>query len=188
MEEWRDVAGWEEYEVSNLGNIRSKDRWVIYSDGDRHFYKGKEKKQQVHIKTGYKLVFLHSGGKMGRNKMLRVHRLVAQAFLPNPGGKPDVNHKNCNRQDNRAENLEWCTRKENIVHRFRHGDRTTTNCATLCVETGQIFQSRVEAGNSCGVECKDICRAIKSGGKSGGYHWKSLISLQEKGKLRCQKK
>ena len=104
MEEWRDVPGYEGlYQVSNLGRVRSEKR----STTRGVILKGK-------INThGYVEVTL---SKKNVRKTARVHRMVAIAFIPNPEGKPQVNHRNGDRSDNRAENLEWCTASENMVH------------------------------------------------------------------------
>jgi hypothetical protein len=58
---------------------------------------------------------------LGKENPRRVHRLVAQAFIPNPDGKPHVNHIDGNKQNNKVENLEWCTRSENTIHAYRTG-------------------------------------------------------------------
>lgn len=175
IEEWRDVKGWEGlYQVSSMGRVRSIDRMVAHRDGKKQFYKGAPKKLRLH-KTGYILVFLHRGGKKGENKMYRVHRLVAEAFVPNPEGKKVVNHKNFNRTDNRAINLEWCTTKENIIHRFKEGDKKTSNVVVKCIERNIIYESGREAAKACGLSsCSHILEATKSGGVSGGFHWERL--------------
>ena len=110
IEEWKDIEGYEGlYQVSNLGNVRSLDRTVIYSDGSECFYKGKILKQNKDI-GGYLRI---SFNKFGKKKIYFTHRLVAEAFIPNTDNKPSIDHINTNRTDNRVENLRWCTQKEN---------------------------------------------------------------------------
>ena len=111
MEIWKPIQGYEEYyEVSSEGNVRSKDR--IRANGIP--IKGKQLKPNV-LKDGYAQVTLVVNGKP---KCMKIHRLVAIAFIENPENKPQVNHKNGIRNDNRVENLEWVTISENHRHAF----------------------------------------------------------------------
>lgn len=105
MEQWKDVVGYEGlYEVSNLGRVRSLDRKIKYKNSFKTV-KGKYI-QQRYEPYGHLMVRLCKDGK---KKQYYVHRLVAQAFLPNPYNLPCINHKNEIPDDNRPENLEWCT-------------------------------------------------------------------------------
>lgn len=107
---WRQVVGYEGlYEVSNFGKVRSLDRYVKHPRGDLRL-KGRILKQQIDH-NGYLFVSLSKNGKV---KMFRIHRLVAQAFIPNPDNLPMVNHKDENPLNNQVFNLEWCTAKYNI--------------------------------------------------------------------------
>lgn len=119
MEEiWKDVVGYEGYyQVSNLGRVRSLDR--ITSNGRK--IKGKILSTKVNTPPYYPRVSLSVNGKM---KLVQVHRLVAQAFVynPDPEHKTQVGHKDESRTNNRADNLEWVTPKENSnmpLHRER---------------------------------------------------------------------
>jgi uncharacterized protein YaiE (UPF0345 family) len=105
MEIWKDIEGFETlYEVSNYGNIKNKTT-------------NKIRKLGVHS-MGYWHVDLWIKGKQF-NK--HVHRLVANAFIPNPDNKPFVNHKDGNKQNNFVDNLEWCTPLENMKHARKNG-------------------------------------------------------------------
>lgn len=113
MEIWKDVKGFEDcYEVSDLGNLRSKDRYVKHYKGGLRFYKSKVKSLRFN-KHGYLRCNLKKDGK--RFDFL-VHRLVASAFLDVSLDKNDVNHINGVKTDNRASNLEWCSSLENTIH------------------------------------------------------------------------
>lgn len=96
MEIWKVIKGYEKYQVSNLGRVKS--------------FFSKEKILKLRNHRGYSLVNLS-------NKTFKVHRLVAEAFLENETKKPEVNHKNKIKSDNTVSNLEWVTREENIYHR-----------------------------------------------------------------------
>lgn len=108
---WKWIPDFEGlYQVSTWGRIRSVDRWVIYKDGSKRFYKGRILKP-ARDENGYLLVVLSRDGK---RRNFRVHRLVAEAFIPNPENKPEVNHLDENKENNYVSNLEWSTHKDNI--------------------------------------------------------------------------
>ena len=121
MEEvWKDVVGYEGlYEVSSLGRVRSVDRIVAYRDGRKRFFKSAILQQRASTTSKYLSVPLYKDAKMKRH---RVHRLVAEAFVPNPEEKPQVGHKDENYLNNAASNLEWVTIRENNsmpIHKAR---------------------------------------------------------------------
>ena len=106
IEEWRPVVGYEGlYEVSNTGRVRSLDRYVKTCYGSYRLHKGKVLSPGIRP-DGYLVVSL-------QYRMFRVHRLVAEAFLPNPDNLPQVNHKDEDKSNNRVDNLEWCDSKYN---------------------------------------------------------------------------
>lgn len=110
MEEWRSIEGYESvYMVSNCGRVKSLDRWVNNKGNSKRFIKGKILKTVGN--NDYQHVLLCKNGKW---KWFYVHRLVAQAFIPNPDNLTEVNHINEIKQDNRVVNLEWCDRVYNI--------------------------------------------------------------------------
>jgi len=109
MEVWRQVKGWARYEVSSEGNVR---RVYGCSSGRPVRYKT----LQICVKEdGYCRIHV-SDGKI--RKWLYVHRIVAEKFVANPLDKPEVNHKDGIKSNNRFENLEWSTRSENAQHMF----------------------------------------------------------------------
>lgn len=110
---WKPVAGYEGiYEVSNLGRVRSLDREVANRWGTTKPVPGAIRTIAVK-REGYCFVNLF---RRSRGRPMYVHRLVAIAFLPNPEGLPQVNHIDGDKLNNRADNLEWCTGKENCQH------------------------------------------------------------------------
>ena len=106
---WKPIKGYEGmYEVSNLGNVRSLDRYV--TNGNRYcLLKGKPMKPYL-ISTGYLMADLYKNSQ--RTNYL-IHRLVSEAFIPNPNVLPFIDHINTIKTDNRVENLRWCSQKEN---------------------------------------------------------------------------
>lgn len=113
VEVWKDITGQGFYQVSSLGNIRSLPRKIIFSDGRERLY-GERVLKPYLDDLGYLRVSFKKGYR-------RVHRLVAEAFVPNPTGLPQVNHKDGNKQNNNVENLEWVDNKTNQIHALANG-------------------------------------------------------------------
>ena len=117
MEEWRDITGYEGYyQISSFGNARSVNRTVKVGSWITRRMNGRLLIKMVN--QGYFNVNLCQHGVP---KTIRVHRLVALTFIPNPKNKPSVNHKNGDRYDNRVENPEWVTPSENLKHASENG-------------------------------------------------------------------
>lgn len=109
---WKDIKGYEGlYQISNLGRVRSVSRYVYHNQFCP------QKIISLAIKrNGYVSVGLRNNN---IRKYYSVHRLVAEAFIPNPENKLEVNHKNGIKTDNRVENLEWVTHSENQCHSYK---------------------------------------------------------------------
>lgn len=122
-EEWRDIPGYEGlYQVSNLGNVRSMSRVQRNKKLGTTYFRQQRGRQRILRKNkrlGY--IYVDLWNISGRTH--RVHRLVAKAFLTPDKSRPDVNHKNGDKTDNRLENLEWCTKSENAQHAIETGLR-----------------------------------------------------------------
>lgn len=99
VEIWKDIKGYEgKYQVSNLGRFKNLLTNFVYKSRDENTYN----QIQMNINGEYTAKYLH--------------RLVAKTFIPNPNNKKEVNHIDGNKSNNKVENLEWCTRKENVKH------------------------------------------------------------------------
>lgn len=129
-EKWKDIPGYEGYYQANaLGDIRSVDRCVNHNYGGVALRKSRVLKLNTYGR--YKMVCLQ---REGIEKMTTVHSLIAKTFLPIPDfDKPQVNHKNGDKYDNRVENLEWCTCSENTRHAIRTGLRRPNQYSELIV-------------------------------------------------------
>lgn len=115
---WKDIKNYEGYyQVSTFGRIRGLDRLIVRSDGRSYLRKGKILTLILN-KDGYLNTKL---SKDGHTIPVRVHRIVAETFLPNPDNLPEVNHKDFNRTNNHIENLEWCSHIDNIRYTLSEG-------------------------------------------------------------------
>ena len=172
-EEWRDVADYEgRYQVSSEGRVKSLERKGRKSE--RILKPGVRSK-------GYLFVVLCAGGK---SRMFSVHRLVCTAFHDNPENKLDVNHINENKTDNRACNLEWCTRRENVNHGSRNERAANGIAKALSKQVGQYtldgelvktWVSTMEAERQTGFSRSNISQVARGKHKQAyGYIWKYI--------------
>lgn len=162
-EEWRDVVGFEGlYQVSNLGQVLSLPRVV---GSGKYARKTKSRIRKQSIETGYAMVELYRSD--GTKKMCLVHRLVAEAFIPNPDGKPTVNHIDGNKLNNHVQNLEWATQGENNEHALRTGLKYAK--PVRCIETGVIYPygaiAEAELDLHPGTVFRSIYESCKAYGK-----------------------
>lgn len=121
MIDWRPVPGFEgQYEVSACGRVRRCARTLVRANGRRYRVAELELAQ---VSAGHARCYRGVGMKVApkTNRVKLVHRLVAQAFIPNPERLPEVNHKNLDKCDNRVENLEWTTKVGNQAHAAKRG-------------------------------------------------------------------
>lgn len=117
MEIWKKTKEFGDYEVSNLGRVKSPDFILKTPTGQTWIKKGKILKPYKR-KKGYLVCDLRL---KGERKIVAVHRFVALAFIPNIDNKPQINHKDGNKENNIVSNLEWCTNSENQIHAFKTG-------------------------------------------------------------------
>lgn len=124
-------------------------------------------------RAGYYAVRLSMNG---INRMRLVHRLVAEAFIPNPDNLPVINHKDENKLNNHVSNLEWCTQKYNVNYGSAFERRMKKICKPIvCVETGETFRSVKEASEKIGLCRLQISLCLRGKAKTAaGFHWKYL--------------
>lgn len=179
---WKSIPNCADYEVSNFGRVRTKDRMVF--NGKGYFLKKSIICKQSISKKGYMVLTKRKG-----LPTQCVHRLVALAFIPNPDNKPQVNHIDGNKMNNNVNNLEWCTNTENQIHavacklndhsKYESGKvkRGVYKINPLTSEIVSKYNSISEAALKNGIKTpSNICRAIKNNTKVKGFYWKYIES------------
>jgi hypothetical protein len=143
------------YWVGNLGHVKNKHGKILKPE-----YSNK----------GYACVQLR---KDATTKKHRLHRLVAEAFIPNPGGLPEVNHKNLDKTDNCVGNLEWVDHKENCSHAMKSGCLSECERPVYCVDLDKTYKSASEASvhtGTCRTSIVKCCRGQLH--QAGGMLWR----------------
>ena len=176
QEQWKDIEGYEGiYQVSSFGRVRSLDRVRPDKNGVMQPFKGKILGQ--YPLNGYNHVALM---KNCQHRTTKVHRLVALAFVPGYFDGAEVNHKDENRLNNRADNLEWCDRKYNNNYGTRTEKATAhlrkIRKAVLQFDDNGNFIARYDscywAAKATGLRDFVIRRACGDGTRGGGFRWK----------------
>lgn len=181
QEEWRDVIGFEGiYQVSNYGRVKRIGR-KSGAVADRIL------KQALNIHSGYLQVGLWKNHKKSTKS---IHRFVALTFIPNPENKPEIDHIDGNRLNNRVDNLQWVTKSENMLNpitrgrsskshkinplwRGKYGKYHNRTIPIVCIELDRLFFGTKEAGRELNINSDCICKVLKGKIKTaGGYHWR----------------
>lgn len=165
IEKWKDIKGFESaYMVSNTGRIKSKDRTIESGRGWNVTRKSKVIKLSINKATGYYMINLNCRGKKYPKL---IHRLVAQAFIPNKLSKETVNHKDGNKLNNHVSNLEWATRSEQNIHASKMGLKkfTGVNHSQHKLTESQVIEIRSRKikplGSEFGVSDMTISDILK---------------------------
>lgn len=177
QEIWKDIKGYKDlYQVSNLGRVKSLER---YKDNHGKLQKVNEKiKVARKDKQGYELLDLYKDNKP---KTVRVHRLVAEAFIENINSKETVNHIDGNKSNNAASNLEWVSYKEQNIHFYKNNLKSKENIdkaikamtkvqskKVKCLNNGIIYDSASEAARQVGISPSLLMRCCRGERKSAG--------------------
>ena len=167
---WKPIEGYEGlYEVSNTGQVRSLDRYIKTCYEAYKLQKGKILNPGKNT-NGYLQVVLHCNGKC---KTINVHKLVAQAFIPNTDNLPMINHKDEDKTNNNVDNLEWCTSKYNINYGSRLNKSLLTKSERGYIDFNMIGLDRKEYSKIWRNNHKDIMRE---------YHKKYYMMNKDKWK------
>lgn len=177
METWKTTE-FKGYMVSDKGRVKAEARQVVYKDGRIGNFKEKILKPSIN-KKGYEVVYPSDSKKEGYKASVMVHRLVAEAFKPNPENKPQVNHKDGNKRNNLADNLEWATNLENHTHKLENNLSPETYMPkrveqlTLEGEHVAFHGSLYSAGKSVGSNQYGVSRVVNGLRKTcKGFLWR----------------
>lgn len=157
------------YEVSNKGRVKKLERATVGTNGGKYHSKEKILKDNSNG-TGYFQVWLRDN--KGKRKDLYVHRLVAEAFIPNPEGKPQVNHKDEVKSNNCVDNLEWMTAKENMNYGTRNERISKRTKGTN--KRGSGRKSKPVAQYTEDGELVEIWTSTKEAAHQLGFGWSSI--------------
>lgn len=174
---WKDVVGFEGlYMVSNLGRIKSVERYM-QNHSKLQLVPERIKSQRVGT-NGYLHTDLYKNNKQ---TTVKIHRVVAEAFIDNPDNKGTVNHKDGNKYNNCVDNLEWMTQSEQNFHFYKKNLKSKSNIdkavkamntanskKVMCLNTGVIYDSQNEAGRCIGVSSSRISISCKNNKYSAG--------------------
>lgn len=152
---WKDIIGYEGlYQVSNLGEVRSLPRYTT---------RGKVLSLYTSAQNGYVYANLC---KNNIKSTKRVHKLVMMAFCGVDSARPDINHKNGRKTDNRLVNLEWCSQRDNQIHAYALGLQPPSGIKVVCLDNLKVYlnltKAAIDAGGKFGEMVARVCRGERS--------------------------
>lgn len=160
-------------------------RYAITPDGKVWSYRSQRYLSDCNSGTGYKGVRVWDMA-LGKMKTLKIHRLVAEAYIPkpdwwSPGMKLDVGHRDNDRTNNNVDNLVWQTRKQNLdTDHWRECAKKKIFSKVKCVETGEVYESIAAAARALGIGKYGINLVLLGKQKtSGGFHWERVFDKPE---------
>ena len=177
---WKEIPGFDgRYMVSSIGRVASLSFPI--TAGRLHYSRKPHLLKPTRFANGYYGVNLTYD--KNRFKRINVHRLVAEAFLPNPEHLPHINHKDEDKSNNSVDNLEWCTEAYNVNYGTGIERSAKTRIATFCNckkvaklnddgEVIKIYDGLTYAAKDINRDYSAISSSIKRGGKCAGYFWK----------------
>jgi len=184
---WKSIPGYNgRYEISNFGRVKSLSRTKRgFHNGNEYFYMSNDKiLKATNLPIGYSQVTLFNGKEYKKHS---VHRIVAIVFIPNPKKLPFINHKDGDKANQKAENLEWCTAKENMQHAYkilkikpsqlgRFGGNHNKSRPIIQMDMNKNIIKKWESAMDAvrnGFESSCICRCCQGQQKiHKGYMWK----------------
>lgn len=167
---WKDIPNYEgKFQASNLGRIKRLPHIKITKSGKEVFVD----ERIENIRNDGENYFTAD---LEDDKFHQVHRLVAEAFLPNPNNKPIVNHIDGDMSNNKVDNLEWVTQKENMRHYINDLGVKNKKKPVRCLETGKCYESVMAARRDLGLYCRAVERSINTGRPHGGYTFEYIQS------------
>ncbi len=198
QEIWKDIENYPNYQISNLGRIKSKKRITkVGIKNVKRIIRNEKILKPSKLTKGYLGIRLYDNN--SNAKTFKIHRLVAQAFISNPNNLSQVNHIDGDKTNNTVENLEWCTCSENMKHSYNIGLRDKEKLKEHMSRVGKslknkkghhirkvaqydqnnklikIWESQTKASNSIGISntsIQNVCAGRKK--TAGGYIWKYM--------------
>lgn len=180
---WKDIINYEGYyQISNKGRVKSLDRIIINCNNINQSLKGNILKERIDG-SGYSYVELHKNNKYS---IFKIHRLVAQAFIPNVNNLPFINHKDENKQNNFVENLEWCTQSYNILYsKINEKGGAAVAIPVISIDNNGIkteYNSIIEASRKTGISRHLIKKYAYKNLTINGIAWRKKFNFTIKTK------